>query len=207
MHAGLLTVNHEKMSKSLGNFITIEALLDRYHPEVVRFFMCSSHYRSPVNYSEANLDQAHRALCSLYRALVGLPQENEAGTELAIQAFSTAMDDDFNTPIAFGVLFDMAKSINRLREAGNLTAAAQSAAGLRRLAGVFGLLQTDPSLFLQGDTADLDPVEIERLIADRISARHAKDWKTADDLRQALLDQGVMIEDSEKGTTWRRVKP
>jgi cysteinyl-tRNA synthetase len=201
MHAGLLQVDGEKMSKSLGNFFTIREVLEKYSSEEIRFFMLSSHYRSPVNYSESNLAQAHQALVTLYTALRDLPDFPEKNTQAYQQQFEKVMDDDFNTPQAISVLFEMAKEINRLREQGHQQKAAEVATGLKRLAGTFGFLQQDPTLFLQGDN---DAEEIENLIAERNQARHNKDWAEADRIRHVLDNLGVIIEDNPQGTTWRR---
>lgn len=203
MHVGLLQVNKEKMSKSLGNFITIREALKDHHPEVIRYFMISGHYRSPVNYAEDNLSQMRHALERMYAAIDGLPCETVNATDY-IARFNAAMDDDFNTPEALAVLFDMVRDINRLKESGDLAKASGIAAGLKELANLFGLLNDDPAAFLRGDTADLDVAKIEALIAERQQARGAKNWARADEIRDELAAMQVVILDSKEGATWRR---
>jgi cysteinyl-tRNA synthetase len=204
MHVGLLQVNGEKMSKSLNNFFTIRDVLKKYHAEEVRYFMLSSHYRSPVNYSEENLQAVHQSLRTLYTALRGLPSVTEKNTENFVEKFIHAMDDDFNTPVAFSVLFEMAREVNRLRvQEGELNRAAEIAAGLKRLAAVFGLLQVDPDTYLQAGS-DIDE-QVAKLINSRETARQSKDWQQADQIRDQLKSMGVLIEDGAGGTTWRRV--
>lgn len=204
MHVGLLQVNGEKMSKSLNNFFTIRDVLKKYHAEEVRYFMLSSHYRSPVNYSEENLQAVHQSLRTLYTALRGLPTATEKNTENFVEKFIAAMDDDFNTPVAFSVLFEMAREVNRLRvQEGELTRAAEIAAGLKRLGAVFGLLQVDPDTYLQAGI-DIDE-QVAKLIDSREAARQNKNWQQADQIRDQLKSMGVLIEDGAEGTTWRRV--
>lgn len=204
MHVGLLQVNGEKMSKSLNNFFTIRDVLKKYHLEEVRYFMLSSHYRSPVNYSEENLQAVHQSLRTLYTALRGLPSITEKNTENFVEKFIHAMDDDFNTPVAFSVLFEMAREVNRLRlQEGELNRAAEIAAGLKRLAAVFGLLQVDPDTYLQAG-GDIDE-QVAKLIHNRETARENKNWQQADQIRDQLKSMGVLIEDGAGGTTWRRV--
>ena len=205
MHVGLLQINREKMSKSLGNFLTIKDVLARYHPEVIRYFMLSSQYRSPVNYSDEVMEQMREALEGLYIALRDLPQEpefEEVSQPYEI-AFQLAMDDDFNTPKGLAVLFDLAKQINRVRTS-DAALAAQLAATLRRLGDVLGLLRTDPTEFLQRgfDVAQVD--EIDGLIKAREKARADKEWQKADEYRDALLALGVELEDAPGGTIWRK---
>ncbi|MDN6873253.1 cysteine--tRNA ligase [Pseudomonas citronellolis] len=203
MHAGAVRVDGEKMSKSLGNFFTIREVLEKYHPEVVRFLLVSSHYRSPINYSEDNLKEAKGALERFYTALRGLPEVEAAGGEAFAERFAEAMDDDFNTPEAVAVLFEMAREVNRLREA-DLQAAAALAAKLRELAGLLGVLQLEPDAFLQaGAAGKVDAAQVEALIQARLEARAAKNWAESDRIRDELTAMGVVLEDGKGGTTWR----
>ncbi|KJG07568.1 cysteinyl-tRNA synthetase [Photobacterium angustum] len=205
MHSGMVMVDREKMSKSLGNFFTIRDVLNHYDPETVRYFLMSGHYRSQLNYSEENLKQARSALERLYTSLRGLDTSVEAaGGEEFIARFKEAMDDDFNTPEAYSVLFDMAREINRLKTDDVATASALGAR-MRELADVLGLLSQEPEAFLQGGAGEDDNVaEIEALIQQRLDARAAKDWAAADEARDKLLAMGIILEDGAQGTTWRR---
>ncbi len=215
MHNGFVQINEEKMSKSLGNFFTVREVLERYDPEVVRFFIVASHYRSPLNYSSEQLDNARAALERFYIALRDLPPETEDGREGDVGTggdaearFRAAMDDDFNTPEALEVLFDLARRINRARQAGETALAIGMGRELRRLGGVLGLLQRRPDDFLQGRSkaggGGLAEAEIEALIERRNEARRNRDWTEADRLRDELEAQGIVLEDSPAGTTWRR---
>lgn len=204
MHVGLVQVNKEKMSKSLGNFATIKSVLKQYHYEVLRYLMVSAHYRSPLNYADDSMAQSKQALTRLYNALRGLVLHDL--TPQACQhwrQFSAAMDDDFNSAEALAVLFDMAREVNRLRDQDQLHEAVQVASELKTLAGILGLLQDDPDIFLQGDSDDA--AVIGGLIAKRNQARADKDWSTADAVRDELLAMGVVIEDGVDGTSWKRV--
>lgn len=203
MHVGLLNVDGEKMSKSLNNFFTIQDVLKKYSAEVVRYFMLSSHYRSPVNYSFENMDQAKQSMDRLYTAIRGLRISDVVVNMPA--AFLNAMNDDFNSPIALSVLFDMARDINKLREENNIVEAEKSASQLKKLGEIFGILQMDPDLFLQGDVSDDFAAQVEKLIADRNAARKNKNYAEADRIRQELQKLNVVIEDAATGTTWRKV--
>ncbi|MCD9536402.1 cysteine--tRNA ligase [Photobacterium carnosum] len=205
MHSGMVMIDREKMSKSLGNFFTIRDVLNHYDPETVRYFLMSGHYRSQLNYSEDNLKQARSALERLYTSLRGLDTSVEAtGGEEFVARFKEAMDDDFNTPEAYSALFDMAREINRLKT-DDVTAASLLGARMRELADILGLLSQDPETFLQGGVGEDDNVaEIEGLIQQRLDARAAKDWAAADDARDKLLAMGIILEDGAQGTTWRR---
>ncbi|AKJ41749.1 cysteine--tRNA ligase [Pragia fontium] len=208
MHSGMVMIDREKMSKSLGNFFTIRDVLQHYDAETVRYFLMSGHYRSQLNYSEENLKQARAALERFYTALRGTDESVKAQGNTEFEArFREAMDDDFNTPEAYSILFDMAREVNRLKSE-DMVAANQLAAELRRLAAVLGLLEQSPEAFLQGagqNAADGDEVaEIEALIKQRNDARQAKDWAQADVARNRLTEMGIILEDSSEGTTWRR---
>jgi cysteinyl-tRNA synthetase len=206
MHSGMVMVDREKMSKSLGNFFTIRDVLNHYDAETVRYFLMSGHYRSQLNYSEENLNQSRASLERLYTSLRGLDTEAQPkGGQEYIERFAIAMDDDFNTPEAYAVLFDMAREINRLKVA-DLDQASQLGAVLRQLADVIGVLYQDPEAFLQGATiaSDDNVTEIEALITLRNDSRAAKDWANADLARDKLNELGIILEDSSAGTTWRR---
>lgn len=204
MHAGAVRVDGEKMSKSLGNFFTIREVLEKYPAEVVRYLLVASHYRSPINYSEDNLKEARGALERFYLALKGLPEAKAVGGEEYVTRFTDAMNDDFNTPEACAVLFEMVREINRLKET-DQTAAAGLATQLKQLASVLGVLQLNPDDFLQGSASnsEVDVAKIEALINERLEARANKDWAASDRIRDELKDLGVIIEDSKGGTTWR----
>ena len=203
MHNGFVRVDDEKMSKSLGNFFTIREVLKKYDAEVVRFFILRAHYRSPLNYSDAHLDDAKGALTRLYTALKNAPLQGSPGLDVAeahALRFAAAMDDDFNTPEALAVLFDLANEVNRTRSS-------VQAAQLKGLAGILGLLERDPVAFLQAAPAaegDLSPAAIEALIAERGAAKRAKNFAESDRVRKVLADAGVVLEDGPQGTTWRR---
>ena len=203
MHNGFVRINDEKMSKSLNNFFTVRELLPRYSGEVLRFFILSSHYRSPLNYGEEALEQAKAGLTRLYTVLRGMPGRKivaELGSEWR-ERFHTAMSDDFHTPAALAVLFDLTREINRLRDEGS-EVAAPLATLLRELAGVLGLLQQDAEDFLRGDETNTH--WIEERIAARAAARLARDFAGADGIRQELTAAGVILEDGPGGTTWRQ---
>ncbi len=202
IHTGMVQVNQEKMSKSLGNFFTLRDVLETYDAETLRYFLMSAHYRSQLNYSEDNLKQARSALERLYTALRGIDYV-EVDTSLGDyqERFKAAMDDDFNTPEAFAVLFELAKDINKAD--GELKA--KLASLLHHLGGVLGLLQLDPSEYLQGnDTEEVVVAMIESLIAQRNNARKSKNWAAADAARDKLTAMGVVLEDGPQGTTWRK---
>ncbi len=206
MHSGMVMVDREKMSKSLNNFFTVRDVLKYYDAETVRYFLMSGHYRSQLNYSEENLKQARSSLERLYIALRGadIATPPAGGEEFQAQ-FVAAMDDDFNTPEAYSVLFEMAREVNRLK-AENPREAAGLAAVLRQLGNVLGLLSQDPEQFLQhgAQTDDDETAHIEALIKQRNDARREKNWALADQARKQLTDMGIVLEDSVQGTIWRR---
>ncbi|AKD37849.1 cysteinyl-tRNA ligase [Pasteurella multocida subsp. multocida OH4807] len=205
IHSGMIMVDKEKMSKSLGNFFTLRDVLQHYDAESVRYFLLSAHYRSQLNYSDENLNLAHGALERLYTALRGTdPTAVALGGEQYLTAFKEAMDDDFNTPNAISVLFEIAREINKLKTE-NMTRANELAARLREMADVLGLLYQDPEAFLQAGSNEEDVERIEALIKQRNDARAAKDWATADAARNQLTEMGIVLEDSANGTTWRKL--
>jgi cysteinyl-tRNA synthetase len=206
MHNGFVRVDEEKMSKSLGNFFTVREVLKRYRPEIIRFFILTSHYRSPLNYSDEQLEEAVAALTRLYTALRGIKITDTAIDVEYQQRFQQAMDDDFNTPVALAVLFDLARELNRLK-ATELDKAAVLARTLLKLADILGILQDDPESFLKGgETAEngVTEIQIEQFIQQRLEAKKNKDWATADRIRDELKAQGVVLEDVADGTNWRR---
>ncbi|MSP27433.1 MAG: cysteine--tRNA ligase [Methylococcales bacterium] len=200
MHNGFVRVDNEKMSKSLGNFFTVREVLKQYRPEIIRFFILSSHYRSPLNYSDESLNEAYSALTRLYTALRGVDSVDSAVDTDYKARFEQAMDDDFNTPVALAVLFDLARDLNKAKTH-EPEKVAGLAATLKQLASLLGLLQDAPDAFLKGDADD----DIEQQIQARIDAKKAKDWATADKIRNDLKANGIILEDSPDGTTsWRR---
>lgn len=206
MHNGFVNVDEEKMSKSLGNFFTVREVLKKYRPEVVRYFILNSHYRSPLNYSDASLDVAAAGLARLYLALRGLTAGKALLKSDFRERFTDAMNDDFNTPVAISVLFDLAREINRVRET-EAAQAAELAALLIELGGVLGILQSNPEAYLQNQSeqsSSITPEQIEALIAARNAARKARNWKDADRIRDQLATNGILIEDAASGTSWRR---
>ncbi len=208
MHNGFVRVDEEKMSKSLGNFFTVREVLRKYRPEIIRFFILSSHYRSPLNYSDEQLEEAGAALTRLYTALRGvqpLDVDPDVEDEFIVR-FHEAMDDDFNTPVALSVLFDLAREINKEKDR-DPDRAARLAGRLKYLGEILGILQDDPEHFLKGGMSEQDSLsgeEIERLIALRLEAKKNKDWAEADRIRDQLKKQGIVLEDVPGGTNWRR---
>jgi cysteinyl-tRNA synthetase len=208
MHNGFVRSGDEKMSKSLGNFVTVRDVLKVHHPEAVRYFLLASHYRAPINYSDENVQQARAALERLYTALRGVrPAESVAEGEIE-ERFRAAMNDDFNTPEAFAVLQSVARELNTAKSSGRESDARTLATRLIRLGGVLGLLQQNPESWfkLGASTAGptLSDAQIEELIAARLAARTARDWTESDRIRDQLAAAGVLLEDGPKGTTWRR---
>jgi cysteinyl-tRNA synthetase len=228
IHMGFVQIDQEKMSKSLGNFFILKEVLKKYQPETLRYFVVASHYRSPINYSESNLENSHAALQRLYIALrdlslpnsviaknpscdeaiqettnenSGLPRSaNNASLAMTFnERFHAAMDDDFNTPEALAVLFDLAREINRLRDNKQWSQATAHGALLKKLGAILGILQDDPKKFLQ---AGIDENKINGLIAARNDARKNKNWAEADRVRDELIAMGITLEDTPNGTTW-----
>ncbi|WP_176760244.1 cysteine--tRNA ligase [Halomonas shengliensis] len=213
MHAGAVRVNHEKMSKSLGNFFTIREVLEHHDPEVVRYLLVASHYRSAINYSPDSLAEARKSLERFYNALEGVALEGvstlggEASPGFEAR-FTAAMDDDFNTPEALSVLFDLARELNRAKKEAPGEAPAL-AAELRRLGGILGLLQQDPAAFLKAGAGELplSEAEIQAKIDERAAAKQAKDFAAADAIRDELAALGIILKDSRKGTGWVFERP
>jgi cysteinyl-tRNA synthetase len=197
MHNGFVRVDEEKMSKSLGNFFTVREVLASYDAEVVRFFIVRAHYRSPLNYSDAHLEDAKAALTRLYTALKHSSPENRGidWDEPYARRFKEAMDDDFGTPEAVAVLFDLAREVGRGR--------GECAAQLKALGGLLGILQRDPVAFLQGK-AD-DTAWIEARIDARNKARATRDFAEGDRIRKELAEKGIVLEDMGGRTSWRRL--
>ncbi|HEB28302.1 MAG TPA: cysteine--tRNA ligase [Porticoccus sp.] len=213
MHAGAVRVDDEKMSKSLGNFFTIREVLKKYHPEVVRYFLLSSHYRSPISYSEDNLMEAKGGLERFYTALRPFASVSAAslgdlkGSEY-YQRFVDSMNDDFNSREALAVMYDLVREINTVAKT-DIKQAEELVAELKAMGAVLDILGTDPEAFMQGsslvDSANsLEAEQVEALIADRVAAKKSRDFSRADEIREELLSQGVVLEDSRDGTTWRR---
>ncbi len=223
MHNGFVRINEEKMSKSLGNFFTVREVLKQYKPEIIRFFILSSHYRSPLNYSDEQLNEAKAALTRLYTALRGVKFLADTVEEAYKTRFEQAMDDDFNTPVALSVLFDLARELNKVKEK-NPDRAGELAYSLKFLGSLLGILQADPDAWMKGDIVvtpqaghleitgyppsiviGVSDENIKQQIQERWDAKKAKNWTLADKIRNELKEQGVILEDAPNGTTsWRR---
>ncbi|UCG17972.1 MAG: cysteine--tRNA ligase [Thiotrichales bacterium] len=209
MHVGFVNVDNEKMSKSLGNFFTIRDVLKVYPAEVIRFFLLSSHYRNPLNYTTENLDNARAALRRLYGALDGVNLATPDANLVSqwTDAYNAVMDDDFNTPQAFAVLFDLATEVNKAKATKDHSLAGQLAQLLVSLGNQLGILTSEPSAFLQGGVATdgLSEADIQAKIEARLAAKKAKDFTQADSIRNELKSAGIEILDTPQGTTWRRI--
>ncbi len=209
MHAGAVRVDGEKMSKSLGNFFTIRDVLEKYHPEVIRYLIVSSHYRSSINYSEDNLVEAKAGLDRFYQTLKNYKDVDAAELSSLSDSehyakFVAAMNDDFNTRVALSGMYDLVKVINTTAET-DATQAQQLVSELKAMADILGILQAEPTAFLQGmNNAGLSADMIETLVAERIQAKLDKEYARADEIRQRLDAEGVLLEDSKEVTTWRR---
>ena len=200
MHSGLLKINGEKMSKSLGNFAMLKDLYDSYHPEVIRYYLISSHYRSSLNFDNESLDQARSALTRLYQALLLAPSEETDLHDESISEFIKSMNDDLNTPEALSTLFGLAKLINNSQ---NVQEQSMYSSTMKELGQVLGLLHENSDTFLQYG-ASLSDDEIEAQIQQRNEARKANDFQKADQIRDDLAEQGILLDDSTEGTTWKK---
>jgi len=205
MHNGFVRINDEKMSKSLNNFFTVREILKLYKGEEIRYFVLASQYRSPLNYSDQLLDTARTALSRLYNTLRGLDVPSSFDEkDPAVEKFKSAMDDDFNTPEALAVLFDLANQVNKLRAA-DMDATVKKAAVLKGLANVLGLLESDAEQFLKAGASESDSgADVDALIVARNVARENKDWAEADRIRDELDEMGIVLEDKDGKTVWRR---
>ncbi len=206
MHSGMMMINKEKMSKSLGNFFTVRELLEKYDGETLRYFLMSAQYRGQLNYSEDNIRQSRASLVRLYTALRDVPPADPLQDSVSEETFRTALKDDFNTPEAYSLLFELAKDLNTAKTAGSDRAGALAGL-LRKLGGVLGILTGDADAYVKGgdgSSDDLDTAKIEELIQIRAAARKNKNWAEADRARNELQAMGILIEDGPSGTTWRR---
>ena len=230
LHNGFVNINAEKMSKSLGNFFTIKEVLDKYDSEVLRFFLLSAHYRSPIDFSDQNLTEAEAGMERIYKALSGIDEalagapagsaaekDGELAEKVAsfAERFREAMDDDFNTALAVGNVFDLVRSVNRVIAEGAGRAEANRALlsaardGIRSMGEVLGIFTSEPAAYFERITgrkvAELavSPEEIERLIEERAAARKAKDFKRSDEIRDTLLAKGIVLLDGPQGTSWK----
>ena len=206
MHNGFVRVDEEKMSKSLGNFFTVREVLQHYQPEVIRYFMLASHYRSPLNYAQDNLDQARSALDRLYLSVRDLAPSQPADLDTWRKCFNEAMDDDFNTPEALAVLQNLARVTNAEENPARRNSLGCT---LRELGGILGLLQADPENYLKREALGkgmdaLGDEAINALVAKRNQARADKNWQESDRIRDELASRGIVLEDDPQGTTWRR---
>jgi cysteinyl-tRNA synthetase len=204
MHTGMVQINNEKMSKSLDNFFTLRSVLEKHDPETLRFFLMSAHYRSQLSYSQDNIDQARASLERLYTSLRDVEPNLDVDKAYGgyLTKFEAAMNDDFNMPVAVSVLFDIVKDLNKQDSASQV--AKDTAGILRSLGKVLGILDNNPSDFLQGEISQDFTAQVEALIAKRIQARANKNWVAADLVRDELASLDVVLEESKKGTSWRK---
>jgi len=205
MHVGFVNIDDEKMSKSLNNFFTIRDVLEKYDGETLRYFLISSHYRSPLNFSETNIESAQSALKRLYIALKGYTENTEDKSPIDInyeERFNEALNDDFNTPIALSILFEIAKQIN-IERISNPNKANVLSAMLIKLGNFIGILEYNAEDYLK-QGSELSEAEISEKIAQREAARNSKDFAMSDQIRDELVELGIILEDSANGTTWRR---
>jgi cysteinyl-tRNA synthetase len=205
MHVGFVNIDDEKMSKSLNNFFTIRDVLEKYDGETLRYFLISSHYRSPLNFSETNIESAQSALKRLYIALKGYTENTEDKSPIDInyeERFNEALNDDFNTPIALSILFEIAKQIN-IERISNPNKANVLSAMLIKLGNFIGILEYNAEEYLK-QGSELSEAEISEKIAQREAARNSKDFAMSDQIRDELVELGIILEDSANGTTWRR---
>jgi cysteinyl-tRNA synthetase len=200
MHSGLLKINGEKMSKSLGNFAMLKDLFVSYHPEVIRYYLISSHYKSSLNFDSDSLDQARSALTRLYQAASLVPLQESDLHEDSVKGFIDSMNDDLNTPEALSILFGLAKSINSTQDAQDQSMYAST---MKELGKVLGLLNDSSEAFLQYG-ANLTDEEISQKIEERNQARNNKDFLKADQIRDELVSQGILLDDSSDGTSWKK---
>jgi cysteinyl-tRNA synthetase len=217
VHHAFVRINDEKMSKSLGNFLTIEEILKRLAPEAIRLFLVGTHYRSPLDFTEQGLADAARACARIHETVARLEEAvGEAGDAGDLpdtvrryrDEFTTAMDDDLNSPRALAALFDEIRDINRLLDAGDRDALAAHRRNLTDVAGVLGVLRSPARRYVEEEkgrhltASGIDPAEIERLIAERAAARKARDFRRADEIRSELLARGIALKDGAEGTSW-----
>ena len=205
MHVGFVNIDDEKMSKSLNNFFTIRDVLEKYDGETLRYFLISSHYRSPLNFSETNIESARSALNRLYIAVKGYTQNTADRSLIDInyeERFNEALNDDFNTPIALSILFEIAKQIN-IERISNPNKANALSAMLIKLGNFIGILEYNAEEYLK-QGSELSEAEISEKIAQREAARNSKDFAMSDQIRDELIELGIILEDSVNGTTWRR---
>lgn len=206
MHTGMVQIDNEKMSKSLGNFFTLRSVLEKHDAETLRYFLMSAHYRSQLSYSQENIDQARSSLERLYTALRDIEPNMDVDLKSYgyLDKFESAMNDDFNMPIAISTLFDIVRDINK--QADKASPKAKDLAGiLRKLGSILGILEQSPSDFLQGENDEFFTQKVEALIEQRTAARARKDWATADAVRDELNQLGIILEESKTATSWRKV--
>ena len=205
MHTGSLRIDKEKMSKSLGNFVTVKESLENHSPEVLRLFLISSHYRSPLNYSDESIEEAKSSLDRLYNSIKDLEYLSKESVKSEYSdKFHNAMQDDFNTPSAISVLFEIARQVNSLKKDNEIEEATKLASELYDLSSILGLLQQDPNDYFR-DGINISESQIQSLIDKRNKARAEKDFTLSDKIRDDLLEMGIALEDRNNETVWRKV--